>query len=73
MLSPIQQTDWPKSTLFPTVFADASQCSDLIAWSTLQQIKVTDGATEYTIGDLYDVGRMKRPDLVVLSTNLTDS
>jgi|GEM_PF-3480928 len=51
------------------IFANASQCSELIAWSTLKKIKIVgDGSTEYSVGNLHDVGALTRQDLIVLST-----
>lgn len=39
----------------PIVFADARDCSALIAWSVVRAIKVTDTGTRYSIGDLWAV------------------
>ena len=50
----------------PIVFADARQCIDLMAWSTLQQVRLSDRTTEFAIGDLFSVGTIVREDLILL-------
>jgi hypothetical protein len=52
----------------PIVFADARDCSAIIAWSILHSINVTARGTHYTIGRLWDVPPSKPQDLRLLSS-----
>jgi hypothetical protein len=52
----------------PIVFADARDCSKLIAWSVLRSVAVGPKETHYTIGQLWAVHRSSPQDLRLLSS-----
>jgi hypothetical protein len=59
--------------ILPVIFADARECTKLIAWSTLDDLEdlvVAELSTEFRIRKLYDVGSAKRKNLIVLSTGV---
>jgi hypothetical protein len=56
--------------VLPVIFADARECSKLIAWSTLDDLEdlvVAEMSTGFRIRKLYSVGSAKRKSLIVLS------
>ena len=52
----------------PIVFADARDCSQLIAWSVLLDVTIEETGTRYRIGPLLSVPRSRPQDLQLLST-----
>ena len=53
---------------FPIVFADARDCSRLIAWSVLRSIAIVEKETHYSIGQLWAVPRSRPQDLRLLNS-----
>jgi len=49
----------------PILFADARECSRLIAWSVLRSIDVSPTGTQYAIGPLYGLPKAKPQDLIL--------
>lgn len=49
----------------PILFADARDCSRLIAWSVLKSVDVSQFGTQYAIGPLYGVPKGKPQDLTL--------
>lgn len=52
----------------PIVFADARDCSKLIAWSVLRSIVISPKETHYIIGKLWAVPKKRPQDLILLSS-----
>jgi hypothetical protein len=57
-----------KELILPIVFADARDCSALIAWSVIRSIKVGAHGTQYTIGPLWSVPPSRPQDLQLLKS-----
>ncbi len=55
----------------PILFADASDCSRLIAWSVLKTLAVSGNGTQYGVGQLFAVRGKTPQDLVLKSTGST--
>ena len=50
------------------IFADARECSKLLAWGMLTDVKVMDGGTKFGVAELYGLGSLNRRKLTVAST-----
>jgi hypothetical protein len=50
------------------IFADARECSKLLAWSMLTDVKVIEGGTKFSVAELYGLGSLNRRKLTVAST-----
>lgn len=56
----------------PIVFADAAECSALLFWGELREVRIDEQGTEYTVGSLHPIeGEHAPQDLVLLRSGRT--
>jgi hypothetical protein len=52
----------------PIILANARNCQELLAWSVLTRVEVTETGTVFAMTRLYDLRSLRRGSLTVLST-----
>lgn len=55
--------------LLAIVFGDARNTQRLLAWSTIDKLRVMARSTKYFVSELYDLSGIQRKELLVLSTD----